>query len=211
MSAKFWLVDKFLEYSFSGIFALEADTLKLMLADSTLASEHTAWAGSTAYSAGDVRIPTTRNGHRYICTVAGASSSTEPTWPTTDDGTVTDGTATWAEYGGDLCTLDIIGDVSGSEVANGSGYTTGGASLANVAITTTYKACKIDADDVTLSSLTKTFRTGWIYKSGTVSGIVSPIIGYILFDDSFADKAISGIDFWVQFSSSTGIATVTVD
>lgn len=53
------------------------------------------WQASTAYSVGDYIIPTTTNGYRYECTTAGTSSGTEPTWPTTEDNTVNDGTAVW--------------------------------------------------------------------------------------------------------------------
>ena len=39
--------------------------------------------------------PTTQNGFYYRATVGGATGATEPTWPTTLDATVVDGTATW--------------------------------------------------------------------------------------------------------------------
>ena len=207
--AKFWIADQFAQYLGTAIIDLEDSTFNLALVDSTLASEETAWATATAYTAGNVRMPTSgnRNGHRYICTVAGTShATTEPTWPTTDDATVTDGTVTWAEYGGDLCSLDIWADASGSEVANGSGYTTGGETLTTLSLTTTYSDTVWDADDVTFSSLTKTFRYAFLYMSGTVDGIVNPIVGYILYDEAFADKSVSGIDWWTQISSS-GIYT----
>ena len=58
----------------------------------------TAWVAATAYVLGDVRVPTAglENGFRYECTTAGTShATTEPTWPTTEGGTVTDGTAVW--------------------------------------------------------------------------------------------------------------------
>jgi hypothetical protein len=59
------------------------------------------WQASTSYSAGQYVIPTTFNssGPRrlYRCTTAGTSGSSEPTWPTTDGGTVTDGSVTWTE------------------------------------------------------------------------------------------------------------------
>lgn len=60
-----------------------------------------AWAAITAYAAGVQRRPTTRNGFRYTAS-AGTSGATEPTWPTTLDATVVDGTVTWT------CTLADI-------------------------------------------------------------------------------------------------------
>ena len=57
----------------------------------------TAWQVSTAYSLGDIVVPTTgkENGYRYECTTAGTSDSSEPTWPATVGATKTDGTVTW--------------------------------------------------------------------------------------------------------------------
>ena len=60
--------------------------------------EHTlgaAWQASTSYSLGTFVWPTTFNGYKYECTVAGTSGASEPTWPTTLGQTVTDGTVTW--------------------------------------------------------------------------------------------------------------------
>lgn len=53
------------------------------------------WAASRAYQQGSVVRPTVRNGFVYVCTAAGTSGSSEPTWPTTPGGTVSDGTVTW--------------------------------------------------------------------------------------------------------------------
>jgi len=57
----------------------------------------TAWEATTAYSLGDVVVPTTgkENGFRYECTTAGTSGSSEPTWKTTEGETNSDGTAVW--------------------------------------------------------------------------------------------------------------------
>jgi hypothetical protein len=57
----------------------------------------TAWEGSTAYSLGDVVVPTTgkENGFRYECTTAGTSGGSEPTWKTTEGETNSDGSVVW--------------------------------------------------------------------------------------------------------------------
>ena len=58
----------------------------------------TIWVANTAYILDDIVVPTSgkENGYSYICTTAGTShAATEPTWPTTIGGTVSDGTVTW--------------------------------------------------------------------------------------------------------------------
>jgi type IV pilus assembly protein PilY1 len=54
-----------------------------------------AWAAGTAYTAGQIRRPTTANGYVYTVRTAGTSGSTQPTWPTSDGKLVTDGTVIW--------------------------------------------------------------------------------------------------------------------
>jgi hypothetical protein len=63
-----------------------------------LTMKGTAWVAATAYALADVVVPTAgkENGYRYECTTAGTShATTEPTWPTQEGATVTDGTAVW--------------------------------------------------------------------------------------------------------------------
>lgn len=58
-----------------------------------------AWQAGTHYQIGEMVTPSTPNGHLYRCTVAGTShASIEPTFPTSDGGTVTDNGITWTEY-----------------------------------------------------------------------------------------------------------------
>jgi hypothetical protein len=57
----------------------------------------TVWQATHAYSLGEVRRPTSTNNRTYRVTTAGTSAGSEPTWPTTDGGTVTDGTVVWTE------------------------------------------------------------------------------------------------------------------
>ncbi len=52
-------------------------------------------ANTTAYAVGDRVKSATTPTHIFVCTVAGTSGASEPTWPTTIDATVTDGTVTW--------------------------------------------------------------------------------------------------------------------
>ncbi len=56
------------------------------------------WVASTVYAEDAVVRPTglsTFSGYTYICTTAGTSDSSEPTWPTSEDSTVADNTVTW--------------------------------------------------------------------------------------------------------------------
>jgi prepilin-type N-terminal cleavage/methylation domain-containing protein len=58
------------------------------------------WQASHAYVSGDEVFPaatSANNGHYYICTKSGTSSSPEPTWPPAISATVTDGGVIWRE------------------------------------------------------------------------------------------------------------------
>ncbi len=55
------------------------------------------WTANTAYLVTSRVTKTTSDGTVWWATVAGTSSNTEPTWPTTDPWTVTDGGVTWAK------------------------------------------------------------------------------------------------------------------
>lgn len=61
----------------------------------TSAVGSTTRANSTAYMLGQIVVPATANGYYYICTVAGTSAATIPTYPTTIGTTVVDGGVTW--------------------------------------------------------------------------------------------------------------------
>lgn len=58
----------------------------------------TDWAPSTSYSPGDVIIPLTSTGFRYICTTGGTSAATEPTWDDVKGGLTNDGTVVWETH-----------------------------------------------------------------------------------------------------------------
>lgn len=84
-----------------------------------------------------------------------------------------------SSYTPDQDAHDYFNDIT-NELSNGNGYTSGGFTLANK--TTTYDAAsnttKLDADDVSQSGFTGTFRTAIIYRdTGTPS--TSPLIGYL--------------------------------
>jgi hypothetical protein len=57
--------------------------------------EANAWRPSAPYVVGALAVPSPPNGHMYICTNAGTTNTTQPTWPTSSGSTVTDGSVTW--------------------------------------------------------------------------------------------------------------------
>lgn len=53
------------------------------------------WCAGATAALNDYVRPTAPNGRRFICTTAGTTGTTEPTWNTTIGGTTNDGTAVW--------------------------------------------------------------------------------------------------------------------
>ncbi len=93
---------------------------------------------------------------------------------------------------------DEWADVSANEVSTGSGYATGGETLANPVATND----NIDYDDVTWTALTKTFRYAVCYKSGSGGGLTNPLLFYILLDSTPADIVSSGSNYTVQWNAT---------
>ncbi|MCC7144233.1 MAG: hypothetical protein IT349_19230 [Candidatus Eisenbacteria bacterium] len=77
-----------------------------------------AWSGATVYNSGDTVYPTSFAGRMYRCTTGGTShASTQPTWPTTDGGTVADGTVVWTEHTPSMEAGTNLNEVTGSGYA----------------------------------------------------------------------------------------------
>lgn len=114
---------------------------------------------------------------------------------------------TTSSYTPDVDTHDFLNDIT-NEVANGSGYTTGGVSLANKTVTYVSASNKVvlDADDAswTLSG-SKTARYGVVYKDTGVSS-TSPLIGYV---DFGADQTSSGT-FKITWDATDGVMKLTI-
>lgn len=91
-------------------------------------------------------------------------------------------------------------DVSANELANGNGYTTGGATLSGVAVT---ENDTTDLTEITWNNVT------WTASGGTIG----PTPGAIIYDDSAtapqADTLIGYIDFGgEQTEPDGGVATI---
>ena len=111
-----------------------------------------------------------------------------------------------SSYTPDQDAHDYFNDVSTYEVT-GTGYTTGGATLASK--TATYDSATnvivLDAADVTWSSSTITARYAVVYDStGTAS--TSALIGYV---DFGSDQSSTNGNFTITWDS-TGIVRITV-
>jgi hypothetical protein len=98
-----------------------------------------------------------------------------------------------------------------SDVTNevtGTGYTAGGATLANKTIgyTAGTNVIKLDADDVTWASSTITARYAVIYDDTPSTTATKPLLGYV---DFGADQSSSNGNFTITWDAA-GILKVTV-
>jgi len=126
----------------------------------------TAWVANTAYSLGDIVVPTTLNGFWYECTTPGTSHATdEPTWPTTEGGTVTDGaTLGWTCRTSTIPTEheEIIAlGATGYLAMSASAYTVDRASIAGSHATINFKAWgkeRLDRYDRKLKAISRSSR-----------------------------------------------------
>lgn len=173
------------KYMHDGTINLNADTLKFALLADTY-NPIPDWQATTAVTLGEYRKPTSWNMHYYKCITAGTTGGSEPTW-VINGSTNADGTALWQDMGIVLPLASphtIFADVSGSELASANGYTGGGLTVQNKIVTDE----EFDADDgefLTLGTPASVeFMWGVLYKSGTANGIVNPLIGLYLFNDT---------------------------
>jgi hypothetical protein len=88
---------------------------------------------------------------------------------------------------------DLANEVSGT------GYTVGGATLANVTWTTSGTTAVLGADDPSWTAATITARYAVIYKSGTANGLANPLVCLL---DFGSDKGVTGGTFTVNFNVS---------
>lgn len=97
-------------------------------------------------------------------------------------------------YAPDLETHDFFDDVT-DEVANGSGYVTGGATLAASTITPNASGIIWDADDTTWIALNRTFRYAVVRKDTGVSS-TSLLLLLVEWD---SNRSPAGSDFTIEW------------
>lgn len=100
---------------------------------------------------------------------------------------------------------DEWADVSANEIANGNGYTTGGATLANDTATAISGGFKYDSDDPAWTASggnIPAWRYAVMYASGSLWSRTSPLIGYFVGDSTPAD---------VPATSSGNVLTLQVN
>ena len=104
-------------------------------------------------------------------------------------------------------THDYLDDVSTYEVS-GTGYTTGGNTLASKTVTYdgTNNVVILDAADVTWSSSTITARYAVVYDDSGASAGAKALIGYV---DFGSDQSSTNGNFTITWDS-TGIVRITV-
>ena len=111
-------------------------------------------------------------------------------------------------YSPNTATNDFYDDVN-NELASGTGYTTGGETLASKTTSTpTATVITYDCADVTwtFTGATRDFRYGVIYKS-TGSAATSPLM--ILIDFTGSGNLTAQVGTWTWVVNSSGLFTLT--
>lgn len=105
-------------------------------------------------------------------------------------------TAAFSGGSGDARYADLT-----DEVANGAGYTTGGATLDSVTWTRSGGTVTFDAADETFTALTKTFKYGVIVDDSATN---KDILAFFDFDDSSgsATVTVSGTNYQITWNAS---------
>jgi len=107
-------------------------------------------------------------------------------------------------------TNSVLADLT-NQVASGTGYTTGGETLANVTWGQTGGTATFDADNVewTASTGPITARFAVIYRDGTVNSVTNALVCVSLLDTAPADvTATDGNKLQINFNAS-GIFTLS--
>lgn len=111
-----------------------------------------------------------------------------------------------SSYTPDQDAHDYADDLT-NEVANGNGYTTGGATLGSKTIdyTAGTNVVKLDAADTVWAASTITARYAVIYDAQSGAAATNPLLGYV---DFGADVSSAGGAFTITWDAA-GIFTIT--
>ena len=153
-----------------------------------------AWTSSTVTALNQFRRPTVSNGRKYYASVGGTTGATEPTWPLTVAGTVTDGTVTWTEHGFEggpnlmLVYHTVAGETAGVVVNTGIA----------AAINTWYVV-----EAIWVSGSTWRFTVNGVPTDITTTGDLSVITPYFRIENTDAVVNSLSIDYFGLFSRIT--------
>ena len=159
----------------------------------TISAVQTLAVGTATIQRLEVAVtPVTKNGRKYICTTAGTSGATEPTWPTTIGNTVADGTAVWT-----CSELSLSNIFSRLDALNGTNQTTtyGANRFINIPINT---SSQLTVNSITTASGTATITTAT--NHGITTGTQVVITGC-------TGTALRYNGVWTV--TSTGLTTLT--
>lgn len=117
-----------------------------------------------------------------------------------------------SSYSPDVSADEFFDDI-GSELETGNGYTAGGATLGSKSITVTGTATQYRAAPTTWTAgpgETLTARYAVVRKdTGTDS--TSPVLCYVLLDNTPADVSATNADFTITWHSTDGVFKVTAN
>ncbi|MES2995904.1 MAG: hypothetical protein V4733_03750 [Verrucomicrobiota bacterium] len=154
-----------------------------------------AWQASTAIALNEYRRPVTANGRRYYASVAGTTSGTQPTWPTTPGGTVVDGGVTWTEGGADgHANLKLVSNGNTADELAATVVDTGVAVAANTWITASMRFISSSTFAVSINGGAEVNIN---MSSGDYNNQLSPTFAA---EASTATAAMLAADYFITFA-----------
>lgn len=105
---------------------------------------------------------------------------------------------------------EVYADLT-NEVANGSGYLTGGVAIAGQSLANASGTITFDANDVswTASGGSLTFRYAVIYKNATVNSIIKPLLCVSLLDTTPANIVVNDGNTYSLVMNASGLFTLS--
>ena len=186
MAAITVLVDSARKYLLDGTMAPIADTIKVALLGSGYNPRPgaPAWVPTTSYAVGAIIISA---GIYYEATIAGYSAGSIPLFSTTRGATTADNTVVWTSWGYlPPPTHTVWADVSAYEIS-GTGYSAGGTTLTNKAVTLVNHTAGFSADPAVWTNALFSARYAYVYKVGTANAITNPLLALVLLEETNVD------------------------